>query len=178
VKLYSGNRDPRFVAIHRGGDLDLAKHRLLVGWAAECAEHVLHLFTEAHPKDARPSQAIAIAREWSIGNATVTQARQAAFGAHSAARESTNPAATEVARSAGHSVATAHMADHELGAAAYAIRAVMQSVNKTDAIRAAELECRWQQDQLSETIREMVLSDQQSRNPKFHNLFLASPPSI
>ena len=178
MKRYSGNRDPRFVAIHRGGDLDLATHRLLVAWASDCAEHVLHLFTEAHPNDARPSQAIAIAREWSIGKATVTQARHAAFGAHGAARESTNSAATEVARSAGHAVATAHMADHDLGAAAYAIRAVMKSVNKTEAIRAAELECRWQQDQLSETIREMVLSDQQSRNPKFHNLFLASPPSI
>jgi hypothetical protein len=30
MKRYAGNRDPRFVAIHRGGDLDLTKHRLLV----------------------------------------------------------------------------------------------------------------------------------------------------
>jgi len=136
VKRYAANRDPRFVAIHRGGDLDVATHRLLVGWAADCAEHVLHLFNEVHPIDARPSHAIAIAREWAIGNATVTQARQAAFGAHAAARESSNPAATGVARSAGHAVATAHMADHEIAAAGYAIRAVMKSVSKTDAIRS------------------------------------------
>jgi len=106
-----------------------------------------------------------------FGNATVTHARQAAFGAHAAARESSNSAATEVGRSAGHAVATAHMADHELGTAASAIRAVIKSVSKVDAIRVAEWECRWQQAHLSETIRELFLSDQQNRNPKFKNLF-------
>ncbi len=171
MKRYSGSRDPRFVAIHRGGDLDVETHRLLVAWAADCAEHVLHLFTEANPSDVRPCHAIAIAREWVIGNATVAQARQAAFGAHAAAREVSNSAAIEVARSAGHAVATAHMADHGLGAAAYAIRAVIKSVSKSDAMRVSELECGWQQDQLSETIRELVLSDQQNRNRKFNNLF-------
>ena len=175
MKRYSGNRDPRFVAIHRGGDLDLATHRLLVAWAADCAEHVLHLFTEVHPSDARTSHAIAIAREWASGNATVAQAREAAFGAHAAARESSNSAAIAVARAAGHAVATAHMADHELGAAAYAIWAVMKSVSKFDAIRVAETECRWQQAQLSESIRDLVLNDQQNRNPKFKNVFLATP---
>ena len=178
MKRYSGNRDPRFVAIHRGGDLDLATHRLLVAWAADCAEHVLPLFTEVHPSDARPSHAIAIAREWASGNATVAQAREAAFGAHAAARESSNSAAIEVARAAGHAVATAHMADHELGAAAYAIRAVMKSAGTINAIRVAESECRWQQAQLSDAIRELVLSDQKNRNPKFKNVFFASPPSF
>ena len=175
MKPYSGNRDPRFVAIHRGGDLDLATHRLLVAWAADCAEHVLPLFTEVHPSDTRPSHAIAIAREWASGNATVEQARQAAFGTHAAARESSESAAIAVARAAGHAVATAHMADHELRAAAYAIRAVLKSVSNIDAIRVAESECRWQQAQLSDAIRELVLSDQQNRNPKFKNVIRATP---
>ena len=178
MKRYSGNRDPRFVAIHRGGDLDLTTHRLLVAWAADCAEHVLHLFAEVHPSDARPSHAIAIAREWSSGNATVGHARQAAFGAHAAARESSDSAAIAVARAAGHAVATAHMADHELGAAAYAIWAVMKSVSNIDAIQVAESECRWQHAQLSESIRELVLNDQRNRNPKFKKVFFASPPSF
>lgn len=146
-------------------------HRLLVAWAADCAEHVLHLFTEVNPSDDRPSHAIAIAREWSIGSATVAQVRQAAVNAHAAARESSHSAAIEAARSAGHAVATAHMADHELGAAAYAIRAVMKSVGKIDSTRVAELECRWQQAQLPEAIRELVLSDQQNISRKFNNLF-------
>ncbi len=36
-------RDRHFVALHRGGSLDLASHRLLASWAADCAEHVLPL---------------------------------------------------------------------------------------------------------------------------------------
>ena len=175
MKRYSGNRDPRFVAIHRGGELDLATQRLLVAWAADCAEHVLHLFTEVHPSDARTCHAIAIAREWASGNATVARAREAAFGAHAAARESSNSAAIAVARAAGHAVATAHMADHELGAAAYSIWAVLKSVSNINAIRVSQTECRWQQAQLSDAIRELVLSDQQNRNSKFKNVFLATP---
>ena len=178
MKRYLGNRDPRFVAIHRGGDLDLATHRLLVAWAADCAEHVLSLFTEVHPSDTRPSDAIAIAREWVSGNATVAQAREAASGAHAAARESSDSAAIAVARAVGHAVATAHMADHELGAAAYVIWAVIKSVSNIDAIRVAESECCWQQAQLSESIRELVLSDQLNRNSKFKNVFFASPTSF
>ena len=73
--------------------------KLWIG-SADCAEHVLPLFTEVHPSDTRPSHAIAIAREWASGNATIEQARQAAFGAHAAARDSSNSAAIEVARAA------------------------------------------------------------------------------
>jgi hypothetical protein len=175
VKRYLGNRDPRFVAIHRGGELDVETHRLLVAWAADCAEHVLQFFEEVHLSDTRPQQAIAIARQWAIGKATTEQARHAAFSAHAAARESSNSVAIEVARSAGHAVATAHMADHELGAAAYAIRAVMRSVDTTDVMRLADLESRWQHGKLSEPIRELVLSDQQNRNAKFKNLFSVRP---
>jgi hypothetical protein len=114
----------------------LATHRLLVEWAADCVEHVFPLFTEVHPTDTRPSHAIAIAREWASGNATVAQARDAASGTHAAARESSDSAAIAVARAVGHAVATAHMADHELGAAAYAIWAVIKSVSNIDANRA------------------------------------------
>jgi len=114
MKQYAGNRDPRFVAIHRGGDLDLTTHRLLVAWAADCAEHVLPLFTEVHPTDTRPSHAIAIAREWASGNATIEQARQAAFGAHAAARESSNSAAIAVLEQQAMLWQPLTYADHEL----------------------------------------------------------------
>ena len=36
------SRDERFVAVHRAGTLDEARHRQLAGWAAECAEPVWH----------------------------------------------------------------------------------------------------------------------------------------
>ncbi len=57
----------------------------------------------------------------------MTQARTAAFAAHAAARFAPGTA-KEAARSAGHAVAVAHVADHELGVAAYAIRAIRATV--------------------------------------------------
>jgi hypothetical protein len=59
------------------------------------------------------------------------------------------------------------MADHELGAAAYAIKAVRLASPAADAIAVGECECRWQREHLPEDIRELVLSDEEQRNKKF-----------
>jgi hypothetical protein len=168
---YVGRRDPRFVAVHRGGLLDAPRHRLLASWAADCAEHVLPWFTAKYPEDDRPRRAIETARAWSRGEATVGEAREAAFAAHAAARSASDPTARAVARAAGHAVATAHMADHELGAAAYAIKAVRLASPASEAIMAGERECRWQREQLPEAIRELVLSDEERRNKKLWSVF-------
>ena len=168
---YEGRRDPNFVAIHRGGLLDVQRHRLLASWAADCAEHVLPLFTAKYPEAGRPHRAIETARAWSRGEATVNEAREAAFAAHAAARSASDAAAREAARAAGHAVATAHMADHELGAAAYAIKAVHLASAASDAVMAGECECRWQREQLPEAIRELVLSDEERRNKKLWSVF-------
>src|SRR5262245_42010978 len=116
-------RDRRFVAVHRGGPLDVAEHRLLAAWAADCAEHVLSLFQECS-SDPRPQRAVEIAREWARGEVSVGDTMKAAVGAHAAAREATSQSATAAARAAGHAVATAHMADHCLGVVLYGLKAV------------------------------------------------------
>jgi len=171
MSQYAGRRDPRFVAIHRGGLLDVSCHRLLASWAADCAEHVLPLFTAKYPEDDRPRRAIETARAWSRSEASVGEAREAAFAAHAAARSASDGAAREVARAAGHAVATTHMADHELGAAAYAIKAVRLASPEADAMAAGERECRWQREHLPPAIRELVLSDEERRNKKMWSLF-------
>ena len=175
MQSYSGSRDPRFVAVHRGGLLDDATHRQLASWAADCAEHVLPLFAARCPDDHRPRLAIETARAWSRGEASVSDARGASVAAHAAAR-STGDSAREAARAAGHAVATAHMADHELGAAAYAIRAVRAASPSADAIRAGVMECLWQRDQLPECIRDLVLSDEGQRNNKLWSVFSCDMP--
>jgi hypothetical protein len=171
ARQYTGRRDPRFVAIHRGGLLEDPIHRLLAVWAADCAEHVLPLFAAMCPEDDRPARAIETARAWSRGEATVTDAREAAFAAHAAAREAADSVAREVARACGHAVATAHMADHELGAPFYAIRAARLASPAPEAQAAGERECRWQRDRLPDAIRELVLSDQRLRAAKFQSAF-------
>src|SRR4051812_38586887 len=95
-------RDRRFVAQHRGGELSSARHRLLAGWAADCAERVLPLYVRHRPDDSRPALAIEGARAWARGELTVGAAMRAAVEAHAAAREATDEAARAAARAAGH----------------------------------------------------------------------------
>jgi hypothetical protein len=144
-------RDRRFVAAHRGGPLDITRHRLLAAWAADCAERVLSLFEEHSPDD-RPRRAVAIARAWARGEASTGEAMKAAVSAHAAAREATSASATAAARAAGHAVATAHAADHCLGAPMYAIKAIEA------AGKSAEVERAWQVERLPGEVRELVLS--------------------
>jgi hypothetical protein len=63
------------------------------------------------------------------------------------------------------------MADHYLGAAAYAIRAVRLSVPESDAVAAGARECVWQREQLPEAIRDLVLSDEELRNKRLWSVF-------
>ena len=155
--------DPRLVTIRRGGTLTDADHHLLALWAARCAEHVLPLFESAQPGDPRPRQAIAAARAWTRGELTMMQARAAGGHAMGAARPLAG-AARHAAYAAGQAGAVAHVAAHDLGAAAYAIKAVRAAARDEDREAAGRRECGWQRDQLPAAVRELVLDDQRRRN--------------
>ena len=156
-------RDPRFITVRRGGTLQDPDHQLLAEWAADCAEHVLHLFEAVQPADARPRQAIEQARAWVRGEITMSQARTAAGKANAAARDLFR-AARWAAYAAGQAAVVAHVAAHELGAAAYAIKAVRSAAPDGEVERAGRQECQWQRGQLSDAIRDLVLDDQRLRN--------------
>lgn len=155
-------RDPRFITLRRGGTLTDANHHLLALWAADCAEHVLHLFQAVQPQDERPRMAIEISRAWARGEITMGQARKAAFASNAAGRVS--GAAKFAAYAAGQAVAVAHVPAHELGAAAYAIRAAQAAALEGAREQARRMECRWQREQLPTEVRELVLDDQRLRN--------------
>ena len=141
-------RDTRWVAVHRGGALRKENHHKLIGWARECAEHVLSLVGD--DVDKRLVHALNVAKEWENGNAKVGEAMKASASAHAAAREISDPISMAVARSIGHAVATAHMADHALGAALYALQAV------SCAGKSVEKEKEWQRIQLERLPAEIV----------------------
>ena len=157
------DRDPRFITIRRGGTLTDADHQLLALWAATCAEHVVYLFESARPSDQRPRQAIDQAGAWARGEISMSQARAAGGHAMAAARELSG-AARHAAYAAGQAAVVAHVAAHELGAAAYAIKAVRATASDGEVERAGRLECQWQREQLPEAIRDLVLDDQRLRN--------------
>ncbi len=141
-------RDNRFIAEHRGGSLSKDNHHKLIRWARKCSEHVLPLIHE--DIDKRLLYALHIAQEWENENVKTGEAMRASSGAHAVARETSNPVSRAVARSAGHAVATAHMADHSPGGALYALKAVKlagKSINE---------ESHWQARQLEELPSEIV----------------------
>ncbi|HUS99722.1 MAG TPA: hypothetical protein VMY59_05300 [Candidatus Thermoplasmatota archaeon] len=151
-------RDKRFIAEHRGGLLKKEQHYQLIQWACDCAEHVLPLFGENI--DERLKNALQVAKEWRQGNASIGDARKAAVGVHAVAREASNPTTIALARSVGHAVATAHMTDHSLGAAWYALKAVKHAGESID------MERKWQDDQLPSEIKELVLIARENKKFK------------
>jgi len=152
-------RDNRFVAVHRGGPLTKDHHHQLIRWARECSEHVLSLIEEN--VDQRLTNALYVAKEWEKEKVTVGEARNASVSAHALARESSNPNIIAVARSTGHTVATAHMADHSMGAALYALKAVK------NAGKSVEAERKWQNEQLPSEIMELVLTAMSMKEKHF-----------
>jgi len=111
------------------------------------------------PSDPRPRQAINQIRAWTRGKARMMESRAAGGHAMGAARE-LNGAARHAAFAAGQAACVAHVAAHELGAAAYSIKATRAGGDE----EAGRLECQWQREQLPEAIRELVIDDQRLRN--------------
>jgi hypothetical protein len=156
-------RDPRLITLRRGGTLTNEHHRLLAEWAALCAEHVLPLFEQEQPRDTRPRDAIDIGRAWVRGEVSMSDAHQAAFVANAAARGLPEPAKF-AALAAGQAVAVAHVAAHDLGAAAYAIRAAVASASAGEAESTRVRERDWQRERIPAEVRELVLDDQRHRS--------------
>lgn len=151
-------RDKQFVAEHRGGTLTKDHHKLLILWTCKCVENVLLLIT--NNVDERLLNAIKIAKEWTKDNASVGDARNAAFDAIAVANELTNPIEIAVARSIGHAVATAHMPDHSLRAAEYALKAIKL------ADKSIDIELKFQNQHLPIDIIKLVLSTRNKQNIK------------
>ncbi len=143
-------RDQRFIAKHRGGTLNKEEHHQLIIWAIACVKHVLPLL--GNDVDQKLYKALEIAKAWTLGEASVGDARNASFEAIAVANENSNPTYILVARAVGHAVATAHMADHSLRAAQYANKAIKSAGN------SVEKEREWQESQLPYQIKNLVIS--------------------
>ncbi len=114
--------------------LDEQYHRLLVLWAADCAEHVLPHFEEKYSEDDRPRKALEAGRAWARGELTISKARDAA-------------------RATGHAAATTHVADHARHAATYAVTAATVAASPIDTGAATATERDWQYRRLPEHLR-------------------------
>jgi hypothetical protein len=157
-------RDPRLVTVRRGGTLTDSDHRLLALWAADCAEAALPLFEALVPGDTRPRDAIIATRAWADGALGMMDCRAAGGHAMGAARELSG-AARWAAYSAGQAACVAHVPEHDLGAASYAIRAAVDASEPVDrdAVRLRTRDA--QRALVPDHLRDLVVEDQLRRDP-------------
>jgi hypothetical protein len=143
---------------------------MLALWAAACAEHVLPLFEAEPPSDARPRRAIEAIRSWTRGEIKMMETR--AFGGHAmAAARDLDGAPRHAAYAAGQAACVAHVPEHDLGAAAYAIKAAGAAAPGHEE-QARRVECEWQRMQLPGAIRQLVIDDQRRRNDICWSVFV------
>jgi hypothetical protein len=131
---------------------------------------VLHFFEEEKPGDVRPREALVKIRAWIRGDVLMTESRSAGGHAMAAARNLSGPGRF-AALAAGQAAVVAHVAAHELGAAAYAIRCVQAASSGNGKAEAVRRENTWQRDRLPEKIRDLVLDDERLRNYACWNVF-------
>jgi hypothetical protein len=140
---------------HQDSFVELAgksDHKTLAIWAIDCVERVLPYFEEKYPDDHRPRNAITTLQTWiDTGVFSMAVIRKASLDSHAAAREvgEDNPARS-AARAAGQAVATAHVPDHSIGAALYALQAVHRATDPAEADAAVIKERDWQYQHLLE----------------------------
>jgi len=116
---------------------------MVASWAADCAEHVLVIFEDAVPDDARVRAAIDQTRSFAAGELSVSDALRRRGGeAGAAAREAPTPAARAAAYAAEQAAAVAHMGAHALGAAGYAAQASTLAAGADDHAVTQSEACR------------------------------------
>jgi immunity protein 5 of polymorphic toxin system len=152
----------RFIAEHRGGPIKIDTHRKLMQWARECSEHVLSILDLNI--DERLVYALQVAKEWQDDNAPTGKAVKASLAAHAAARDADNPVLIAVSRSVGQAVATAHMADHSMEAALYALKALKLAGKSIHEERAWQIR---QLQHLPADIAELVLTTMTGKGKSF-----------
>lgn len=120
--------------------LSVDERRTVASWAAHCAAHVLALYEDAVPGDARVRDAIDQAHAFATGELAVGSAvRRRGGEAGAAAREAPTPASRAAAYAAEQAAAVAHMGAHALGAAGYAAKAsTLAAGRESDGVTLSE----------------------------------------
>lgn len=152
-------RDNRFILEHRGGLLKKEQQVQMINWALQCVQHVLSLYRG--PIDERLTNVLLIAGKWADGEVPAGEAMKAAVRGIELAREINDPVNKAIIRAAHHCAATAHMADHSLGGAIYALVAVKHAGGSVHNERT------WQNEQLPPEINDIVLEGREMKEKKF-----------
>jgi len=101
-----------------------ADKQILIRWASECAERVLHYYEELYPNDRRPHLALKSFKDYLNGKIRFKEFRKLILETHRIARETENLPARFAVRAVAQAVSVGHVKEHALGTAWYAAKAV------------------------------------------------------
>ena len=140
-------KDPELLSL-----VQESNKKILAIWAKSCAERVLSYYEDSFPTDPRPQLALDALQDWiDTGKFSMKVIRSAALAAHAAAREvGEDSPARSAARSAGQAVSTAHVKEHALAAANYALQAIFRANINNKPSEAVSTEKNRQTQQLIE----------------------------
>ena len=115
--------------------IDTQSKATLAFWAIDYSQHhILPLWSQRHPEDNRPAEALQAARDWLSGSKKLPQAKPFFLACHNAAKaEEADPVAQAAARAIGQSASTIHSAQHCIGLAFYGALALAYDALGTKA---------------------------------------------
>jgi hypothetical protein len=143
-------RDKKWVLEHRGGTLKIEQQKQLIKWAIDCVNHLLPLLN--NNINEKIINAINIGNNWIIGKAKTGDALKISREIIKYVKSLDNELEIVITRAAGHAVATAHMADHCMGAVYYGIKAIEINGGSIDS------EINWQIKHIPNDMKELVLN--------------------
>lgn len=125
--------------------LEQQDHRTQILWALDCAAPRLAFFEERRPGEARPRQALELARAWARGQIKMPEAKRAIHAAHNAAAEAGDAdTAAAAVMAAGRAVAQAassvHIGAHALGLVYYGLTSIHYAAAPQDVEAAVQQE--------------------------------------
>lgn len=102
-----------FIIERRGGPLTEEDHKSLMKWALLVIENANKVLNYKNPEE------LDIAYKWVEGKAKVIDCMKASREIHKRAKDEKDEVFKTYLRAIGHTIATAHMADHCMGASLY-----------------------------------------------------------
>ena len=142
-------RDKKWVLEHRGGSLKIEQQKQLMKWAIDCISHLLPLLH--NNINEKIVNALNTGNSWIIGKAKTGDAINVSREIVKYVNTLDDELEIAITRAAGHAVATAHMADHSMGAVYYGLMAIKITGGSMDS------ELNWQIEQIPDEIKELVI---------------------
>ncbi len=134
---------------------EATEQKELAKWALCCARHILPLSRVESIEMTDIENGIRINELWQIGEASVSDVRQAGFNIHAVARKCETEIAKNVIRTIGQAIGVGHMKEHAMVCSDYAIKTVQLAYPKEKKRIREERE--WQ----LKTLKEIIASTYQ-----------------